>query len=427
MLITLPSYLAYNFQLGDDEIGQLKAIILIPWSFKLLWAPLMDTFTIRSMGRRRPWIIGSELLMALSLLGFIGLSNPSEQLRFILYLYFLHNCFASLQDVCTDALAVDVLPASEHGQTNGLMWGSKLVGKGIGAWGLSLVLNWGGLSACVVVQVALLLAIMMLPLLILERKGEKRFPWSAGAASSEVTDSVRNPREVLDSFKRAFSLLTTVMFFVFAVVQGVGNGVASVVTNTLYTQWVNPRWTDTDFSTVSGLYSTPLIIVGAVLGGFLADRYGGRVILCVGSGGYGLVTLLFAACPWLWDQFWFTSSYLLASETLNALSSVGYLAVAMRISWTRSAAIVFTTYMTLGNVTHVFGNWLAGRVREFCMFGLELPVALQEASAEVVAANLTSYGYTFGFAGVITLLPLLLLFFVRPQQIDNARQQDEPD
>ncbi len=83
--------------------------------------------------------------------------------------------------------------------------------------------------------------------------------------------------------------------------------------------------------------------------------------------------------------------------------------------------------MTLGNVTHVFGNWLAGPVREFCMFGLELPVALQEASAEVVAANLTSYGYTFGFAGVITLLPLLLLFFVRPQQIDNARQQDEPD
>ena len=83
MLITLPSYLAYNFKdiIGDDEIGTLKAIILVPWSFKLIWAPIMDSFTIRSMGRRRPWIIGSELLMALTLLGMIGLGDLSQQVH----------------------------------------------------------------------------------------------------------------------------------------------------------------------------------------------------------------------------------------------------------------------------------------------------------------------------------------------------------
>ena len=57
MLITLPAHLAYHYNVSDDEIGELKAIILVPWSFKLIWAPLMDSFTIRSMGRRRPWII----------------------------------------------------------------------------------------------------------------------------------------------------------------------------------------------------------------------------------------------------------------------------------------------------------------------------------------------------------------------------------
>ena len=36
----------YNYNVGDDEIGKLKAIILVPWSFKLIWAPLMDTFTM---------------------------------------------------------------------------------------------------------------------------------------------------------------------------------------------------------------------------------------------------------------------------------------------------------------------------------------------------------------------------------------------
>ena len=66
MLITLPAYLAYKFEVSTGDIGELKAIILIPWSFKLIWAPIMESYTIRSMGRRRPWIIGAELMMALT-------------------------------------------------------------------------------------------------------------------------------------------------------------------------------------------------------------------------------------------------------------------------------------------------------------------------------------------------------------------------
>ena len=35
MLITLPAYLSYKYKVGDGEIGQLTAIILVPWSKKL--------------------------------------------------------------------------------------------------------------------------------------------------------------------------------------------------------------------------------------------------------------------------------------------------------------------------------------------------------------------------------------------------------
>lgn len=424
MLITLPSYLAYHHDVGDDEIGQLKAIILIPWSFKLIWAPIMDSFTLRSMGRRRPWIIGSELMMALSLLGFIGLSDPAGQLRLILIMYFIHNCFASLQDVCTDALAVDVLPREEHGRVNGLMWASKLVGKGIGAWGLSHVINWGGLSACVAVQVALLLGILLIPLLVLERSGEKRFPWSAGGAQAEVLSSVRSPREVLLTTLRAFSLAPTFAFLGFSLTKIVAHGINEVVANTLTTQWLTPRWTDTDFSTVSGLYSTPLIIAGAVIGGYLGDRFGRRWILMVGYGGYGLAAIVFALLPGLWGERWFTTGYVLSYETLNAIASVGFLSMAMRISWTRSAAIVFTTYMTVSNLSHVVGNSLAGSLREWFMFGRAIPQAGQEHTAEVLAANLVSYEMTILTAGVLSIAPLLLLLVVRPEVVDQARAAD---
>ncbi len=413
MLITLPSYLSYNYQISDSDIGNLKAIILVPWSFKLIWAPLMDSFTIRSMGRRRPWIIGSELMMALTLLGFIGIADPSQELKFILYMFFLHNCFASLQDVCTDALAVDILPPHEQGQTNGLMWASKLIGKGVGAWSLSHVINAGGLEACVAVQVLLLLAVMLIPIIFVERRGEKRFPWSAGRAASTAVGNVSNPLRVLGSVLRAFSLTTTWVFILFTLLKLIGLGINEVLSNALYTQHLSPRWTDVEFSTASGLYATAPIIVGAVGGGYLADRYGRRLILTVGYVGYGAAVMIFASFPGLWNEGWFAMSYVLSYETLAAIGSVGFLSMAMRISWTVAAGTVFTTYMTLSNVSHVIGNWAAGPLREWLIW-------LQGGAAD----NLLSYQSAFWWLGIMTIVPVILLLLVKTGDVDRARAAD---
>jgi len=192
----------------------------------------------------------------------------------------------------------------------------------------------------------------------------------------------------------------------------IGAGVNEVVTKTLYTQRLDPRWTDVEFSTATGLFAVGPIILGAVLGGYLGDRCGRRLILTIGYGGYGLAALIFAAWPSMWNERWFTMSYVLSYETFSAIASVGFLSMAMRISWTKSAAIVFTTYMTLSNVSHICGNWLAGPVRR--LFTL---------SQYGESAAMVSYELTFWFVGLVTLVPLLLLFFVRPAEVDRARQK----
>jgi len=470
MLITLPAHLADKYDVGVGEIGFLKAIILVPWSFKLIWAPIMDTFTVRSMGRRRPWIIAAEIMMALTLFGMLGLgANLSEQVQTLVWMYFLHNCFASLQDVCTDALAVDILPPEEQGQTNGLMWGSKLVGKGLGAWGLAIVLDRSGLEACVFVQVALLLVILVFPIFFLERKGEKRFPWSRGAARGDETHGIRDLKntvlETIDesplpkaqaadlsslvkfswpgvlfvmtivNSMRALALPTLMVYLLFTVVKLIGIGVNEVVTNNLYTQ--NLGWTDVEFSTVSGAYTLAPILVGTILGGYLADRFGRRLILCLGYGGYAVSALVFAARPDLWtatinlgmpsflvDLFgtnqvqvrWFAVGYVIAFETSSAVGSVGFLSMAMRISWSRAAATVFTVYMTFSNVSHVIGNgitgWLTGK----------FTAVAETAGLTGDAAVLYSYELTFWFCGIVTIPPLLLLLWVRPSRVDEAEK-----
>ena len=92
MMITLPAYLLQTFPdvVDDKEVGTLTGIILFPWTFKLIWAPLMDNFTFRPMGRRRPWIIGAELAMAATLFTFLGLNNPSHHLSYIMWMYSIY-------------------------------------------------------------------------------------------------------------------------------------------------------------------------------------------------------------------------------------------------------------------------------------------------------------------------------------------------
>ena len=249
-----PDQLSDRARIGDADAGWLTGIVLLPWTFKLVWAPVIDTLTIRSMGRRRPWIIGAELMMAISLLGILWLGDFSEQLggnssdapvapRFVYLLgcmFFVHNCFASLQDVCTDALAVDVLPQSEQGRVNGLMWGSKLLGKALGTVVMAMVMAMGdayhpgwGIPAAVLVQFVLLIAIMMVPLFMLERPGEKRFPWSEGQAhDTGNVSNVRNPLLLIHDVFREFFLVTTFMFFVYGLFHVVGWGIVEVITST---------------------------------------------------------------------------------------------------------------------------------------------------------------------------------------------------
>ena len=398
MTIALISYLTER-GVGDAQAGELTGIVLLPWTFKLIWAPMIDTMTIRSMGRRRPWIIGAELMMALSLLGILAAGDLTENLRLLGWMFFVHNVFSSLQDVSTDALAVDILPYEEQGRTNGLMWGTKLIGRGIGATVMAHIIDAWGLPAAVFAQMIVLLVIMLFPILFVERPGEKRFPWSEGEAKGVGSGaSLRSPIAVLRDLRQAFSMVTTSVFFVFGTIHMIGWGVVEVITKTLYTQQLD--WTFVEVSNVAGL-AVLTEMAGAFGGGYLADRYGRRKIMIVGLGGYGLLAIVFGVFPALWHENWFAAGYLFVNPGILAVGAVGFLSMSMRISWTRAAATVFTIFLTVSNIGHVMGNWLVGTLR---------------------GTWALSYQESFFAVGVFMLAPLLLLLVVRIEEVDRRKK-----
>jgi PAT family beta-lactamase induction signal transducer AmpG len=400
MDITLVNYLI-DSGITVGEAAKVASFILLPWAFKLIWAPLIDTVTIRSMGRRRCWIIGAQLMMALTLMGILMVPDITKDLTMLGWMFFIHNIFASLQDVSTDALAVDILPAEEQGQANGMMWASKLVGYGGGGYLFAeLIRNTGGsIQVAVLIQIALLGVIMILPMLWLERPGEKRFPWSRGGEGVVKEENYGNPRVLAKNMILAFSLRTTFIFLYFTLLHNLGPEIGKFMAKGICTE--NLDWTHVELSRARFWAMGPELIL-ALLGGFLSHHWGRRTILLIGMSSYALLNVFAAAVPDIWTTTWFPTAYLVLSPGLIALGSVAFLSMAMRISWTQAVGTVFTTYMALSNVSAVLGKRMVGTLHE------EL-----------------GYHASFYAAALMAVLPLILLVLVNPSEVDAANEDSK--
>ena len=75
----IPAWLAMNGK-SPGEIGSYVAVIGIPWSLKIINAPIMDRFTYLSMGRRRPWILFGQFGLIASFLSMSLIIDPLNNL-----------------------------------------------------------------------------------------------------------------------------------------------------------------------------------------------------------------------------------------------------------------------------------------------------------------------------------------------------------
>ncbi len=90
------------------------ALVGLPYTFKFLWAPLIDRFDIPGFSRRRGWLLMIQLAMA-GVLVLLSLTTPkNEMMIFALYAVILSFLSAS-QDVVIDAYRTDLLAAPERG------------------------------------------------------------------------------------------------------------------------------------------------------------------------------------------------------------------------------------------------------------------------------------------------------------------------
>ncbi len=168
------------------QVALLFATVYLPWTFKFIWGPVIDMVRFPRYGVRRPWILFAETGMILSLATLLFIPDLVASIELVTIMLFVHNLFASFQDVSVDALAVDILEPDEVATVNGLMFASKRGGIIFGGAVLGMLVVPFGIKSAIMIQIPLLILIMMVPLFLRERPGNSLFPWSKKGEQEEA-------------------------------------------------------------------------------------------------------------------------------------------------------------------------------------------------------------------------------------------------
>lgn len=401
-------YVVLLADLGYDNtaIGAAVGLSYLPWSFKVAWGPLLDAVPPLRIGRRRPFIVGAQLALGGTLLALMFI-DPRASLPTVTLVLFLNNTFASLQDVAVDALAVDTLTDDERGRANSLMWAGKSLGVVAGGGGGTLFAKHLGYPALFVTMACVVWAIMLLPLLIRERPPHPddrpvdprlvRLLWfllpvaAVGGIMyglSEVQDHyAKEPwivaipivqpfaavlvaiaawplvdRAGFAALRKSFSFATPWWGVVVGVLTPCGYALIPTVMTRLIR--VDLGLSEEKIATLSGVVDPASGVVGALIGGVLADKVGKRSAMALAMVGIAVCLFTWAVTRQLWADWWFLIGYSIAFNLCIYAYNASSLGLYMSLSNPQISATHFAIFMATTNLTYAWATPLAGVIAD---------------------------------------------------------------
>ncbi|MCW8407983.1 MFS transporter [Legionella sp. PATHC035] len=108
---TLQAWFAYS-GMSVFATGTLS-LVSLPYAYRIFWGPILDRYSLFSMGKRRSWILSMQFLL---LLGFnlMAWFTPEQYPKLMAFLALILACFSATQDVAIDAHRAEYLPVGEH-------------------------------------------------------------------------------------------------------------------------------------------------------------------------------------------------------------------------------------------------------------------------------------------------------------------------
>ena len=357
--------------LGPVAIGAFVGSLYLPWAFKWVMGPFVDAFSSDRFGRRRTWILATQVGMMATLV-FAMPVDYVAQIGLFTAIIFLHNVFGATQDVAIDALDVSVLPEHERGVANGFMFAGASIGQAVGGAGvlfLTALMPFG--STYIFVAAAILMVTVFIVLPLKEPPGPPKVSTGKSPMASVLADLARFVREAW----RAFTGSRPALIGVVTSLLPFG---AYALSLALQSNLAVELGLDDNAVAQLNLVSTVVFAFACVAGGWVSDRFGRRSSLAL----FVFLTVI----PTLWLAYamqqagWImpvdvkdpsrpapdaalVTTFWLAVIAFNVFQGLYYgvrSALYMDVTTPAVAATQFTAYMALSNLAITYTSWWQG-------------------------------------------------------------------
>lgn len=244
---------------GLAEIG-FFSLVGLPYTWKFLWAPMMDRFSLPFLGRRRGWMLLTQLALMLSMIA-LGFIQPQLSVWTVAYLAAVVAFFSASQDIVLDAYRRELLPDIELGMGNAIhVQAYRLAGLVPGSLALILAdfLAWHWVFSIVA---AFMMVGIILTLSIDEAIAEPSSP-------KTLKDAVINPfRDFIDQQ----GLRSAMMVLLFLVLYKLGDNMATALSTPFY---LDVGFSLSQIGSIAKVASLVAVIVGGLVGGLMMLKLG---------------------------------------------------------------------------------------------------------------------------------------------------------
>ncbi len=258
LLLTMGVLQAWMKEGGVDltYIGMI-ALVQVPYTWKFLWAPLLDRFIPPFLGRRRGWLLMSQIALMASIVG-LGYSDPVKNTWMMIGAAVLVAFFSATQDIVIDAYRREDLPDEELGLGSSMYVYGYRLGMLLASGGGMILADFISFSQVYFIMALCLLPGVLTTLLTPEPKVSAGIPRT-------MREAVVNP--MVDYFSRNGAI----WMLVFILLYKIGDTMASAITTPFY---LEIGFSKTEIGTVVKFFGTAATLAGAALGGLLLLKLG---------------------------------------------------------------------------------------------------------------------------------------------------------
>lgn len=326
-----------------------------PYSFKFLWAPLIDQIRLplftRALGQRRGWLLFIQILLIGGILA-LGAGDPAESLSYLAAMAFLVAFLSASQDIVIDAYRIEILDDDEQGAGAAMTQAGYrfgLLAAGAGALALADFISWFWVYAIMASLVAIgLIAVLIAPEPERYREAEVKPPAN------------RLRHAVIEPFVEFMQRPGAILILAFVLLYKYGDAVAGAMANPFYHQI---GFSGVEIASVTKVFGVVATLVGVFAGGALVVRKGVLVALLVGGVLQAATNLIFAWLAVEGHDLTLLAVAVGADNFTGGLGSaafVAYLSGLCNVAFTGTQYALLTSLMALGRtVLAASSGWMA--------------------------------------------------------------------